>query len=114
MTTATQYTKEEIRNVIKDAFGFNDPEWGDLADHERETVEERHAAFIVQVNLWLHEGAGVAVYNNHDLSSLRSRPLHRFIRVEDNETPPEVPGDSADGNFGWRYRLEGTYRGEAL
>lgn len=70
------------------------------------------------VNRWLARGDGVAVYQNVDLGhpQIGHRQFASFgspVALFETAEPPVQLPDVGD-QINWRYRLEGTYRGEPL
>lgn len=98
MGNQTNYSKDGIRKVIDDHF----PNMGVLE----------------QVNAWLARGDGIAVYQNHDMSSanLGEVQLASYgsadAQIENQEPPQKLP--DIGGRVNWRYQLIGTYKGETL
>jgi len=71
-----------------------------------------------KINTWLARGDGVAVYENMamDSTTFGARVFLSFGSLEaqlDVEHPPDRMPDIPEP-FGWKYCLQGTYRGEAL
>lgn len=61
------YTTEEMTAVIDKAWGVNIPEFVSAPPSERRRVLIERRDFVDQLNAWLAEGKGIAVYENHDL-----------------------------------------------
>lgn len=117
MSTALHYTKEDIKHIVADAFGLNDPQFADLLAHEQEEVFNNRDGFLAGLNKWLREGKGLAVYENHDLGhpELGRRRFFSFGTPDaqfTDEPPVRLPDFPTEIN--WRYVLVGTYRGEVV
>jgi hypothetical protein len=71
-----------------------------------------------QVNIWLARGDGIAIYRNEDLGHVDVGLIQIVsygsaeAQLEDAEPPEQLP--DIGGAINWRYRLHGTYKGEAL
>ena len=73
---------------------------------------------IATVNRWLTRGDGIAIYQNVDLGSF-SVGHRKFVSFGstaaqlETETPPTTLPDIGN-QIGWRYELQGVYRGGVL
>lgn len=98
--TAPNYTHDEFVAVLRKHYDDDTP------------------GIIEKVNRWLARGDGAAVYENHDLGSVDVGQIQVVsygspdAQLEVAEAPEQLP--DIGHRINWRYRLVGTYRGEAV